>query len=108
MTVQIACKDEHVGNDWSPYTKPQPERGHFWMKVKEIERGTLPEKVKVDWIPIPCMHCEEAPCLKACPNRAIYQREDGIVMIDPATCKGTGNVWKPVLMDLSILMLSSR
>jgi anaerobic selenocysteine-containing dehydrogenase len=21
---QIACKDEHVGNDWSPYSKPQP------------------------------------------------------------------------------------
>ncbi len=20
---QIACKDEHVGNDWTPYAKPQ-------------------------------------------------------------------------------------
>ena len=27
---QIACKDEHCGNDWTPYTKPQPEWGHFW------------------------------------------------------------------------------
>ena len=21
---QIACKDEHVGNDWTPIAKPQP------------------------------------------------------------------------------------
>jgi Fe-S-cluster-containing dehydrogenase component len=26
---QIACKDEHCGNDWTPYTKPQPETGQF-------------------------------------------------------------------------------
>ena len=26
---QIACKDENVGNDWSPYAKPQPEIGQF-------------------------------------------------------------------------------
>ncbi len=30
---QIACKDEHVGNDWTPYAKPQPDTGQFWMKV---------------------------------------------------------------------------
>jgi tetrathionate reductase subunit B len=84
---QIACKDEHVGNDWPPYTKPQPE-GHFWMKVKEIERGTAP-KIRMDWIPKLCMHCEDAPCLKACPNSAIRKRKDGIVLIDPAKCKGS-------------------
>ena len=22
---QIACKDEHVANDWMPYAKPQPD-----------------------------------------------------------------------------------
>ena len=30
---QIACKDEHCGNDWMPYQKPQPELGHFWCKT---------------------------------------------------------------------------
>ena len=32
---QVACKDEHVGNDWSPIAKPQPDTGHFWMKVTD-------------------------------------------------------------------------
>ena len=83
---QLACKDEHVGNDWTPYAKPQPE-GHFWMRVKEVERGALP-KVKVDWIPILCMHCEDAPCIPACPEHAIYRRSDGIIIIDPEKCQG--------------------
>lgn len=85
---QITCKDEHVGNDWIPYTRPQPER-HFWMKVNELERGILP-KVRVDWIPILCMHCEDAPCATVCNEHAIYIRSDGIVIIDPEKCKGTG------------------
>ncbi len=84
---QIACKDEHVDNDWTPFAKPQPE-GQFWMKVTELERGTVP-KVKVDWIPKMCMHCDDAPCIPACPNRAISKRRDGIVIIDPEKCKGT-------------------
>lgn len=44
---QIACKDEHVSNDWTPYAKPQPLIGQFWTKVIDVERGTVP-KVKVN------------------------------------------------------------
>jgi len=43
---QIACKDEHVDNDWTPYAKPQPETGQFWMKIQENVCGTAP-KVKM-------------------------------------------------------------
>ena len=31
---QIACKDEHVDNDWSPIARPQPDTGQFWCKVE--------------------------------------------------------------------------
>ncbi len=33
---QIACKDEHVGNDWSPYAKPQPDTGQFWLQAERV------------------------------------------------------------------------
>jgi len=84
---QIVCKDEHVGNDWSPYAKPQPNTGHFWMKLVEMERGSTP-KVKVTYIPILCMHCSDAPCIEACKVKAIYRRDDGIVIINPEKCTG--------------------
>lgn len=84
---QVACKDEHVGNDWGEYAKPQPLTGHFWMKVFEFERGSVP-KVKVTYIPRPCMHCDEPPCVNACPSNAIIKRDDGIVLISPSKCTG--------------------
>ncbi|MDH5816495.1 MAG: 4Fe-4S dicluster domain-containing protein [Candidatus Nezhaarchaeota archaeon] len=84
---QLACKDEHVDNDWSPYAKPQPDTGHFWLKIYEFERGTIP-KVKVTYIPRICMHCDNPPCMAACPVGAIVKRTDGIVLIDPEKCNG--------------------
>ncbi len=84
---QIACKDEHVGNDWTPIAKPQPDTGQFWMKVTDIVKGTVP-KVRVRYMHDICQHCDEAPCITACKAGAIYKRDDGIVIINPE--KGTG------------------
>jgi Fe-S-cluster-containing dehydrogenase component len=85
---QIVCKDEHVGNDWTPIAKPQPEIGQFWIELTERVRGTVP-KVKVAYRPHLCMHCDQAPCLEACPvEGGIYKREDGLVIVDPVKCTG--------------------
>lgn len=87
---QLACKDEHAGNDWTPYAKPQPLTGHFWCKVTEHVQGTIP-KVKVHYLSKPCNHCRDASCMKACKYDAIYRRaKDGLVIIDPAKCTGCG------------------
>ena len=87
-SCQISCKDEHVGNDWTPYAKPQPDTGQFWMRQTEFIRGTVP-KVKMYYRPTPCQHCDEAPCMPACPvENTIYKREDGLVIIDPEKCTG--------------------
>jgi Fe-S-cluster-containing dehydrogenase component len=87
LSCVVACKDEFVNNDWTPYSKPQPEYGAFWIKVDAKERGTAP-KVKVTYTPILCMHCDNAPCIKACPVKAITKRADGIVLIEPNRCNG--------------------
>jgi len=87
---QIACKDEHCGNDWSPIAKPQPLTGQFWTRVVDRVRGQVP-KVKVTYEHTICQHCDDAPCLKACPEKAIYKRPDGTVIIDSTICKGSHN-----------------
>ena len=84
---QVACKDEHVGNDWSPIAKPQPDTGQFWNKVTDLERGQVP-KVKVTYLHSICQHCDDAPCIPACNVEAIYRRDDGAVIIDPDRCRG--------------------
>jgi tetrathionate reductase subunit B len=84
---QVACKDEHVGNDWSPIAKPQPDTGQFWNKITDNVRGQVP-KVKVTYMHSICQHCDEAPCIPACNVDAIYRRDDGAVIIDPDRCRG--------------------
>jgi len=85
-SCQIGCKDEHCGNDWMPYARPQPETGQFWMRFKQFERGATPQ-LKVAYIPVLCQHCDDAPCIAACPvEGAIFERPDGLVIIDPKIC----------------------
>jgi len=84
---QIGCKDEHCGNDWTPYAKPQPEVGQFWGKIHEHIRGKAPQ-VRVSYVFIPCQHCENAPCVDVCASGAITTRDDGLVIIDPNKCNG--------------------
>ena len=89
-SCHIGCKDEHVANDWSPIAKPMPEIGHFWFKMDERVRGTVP-KVKVAYRPHICMHCDNPPCIPSCRFGAKYKRDDGLVIIDPNKCVGCRN-----------------
>ncbi len=57
------------------------------MRILEKERGKYP-KVKVAYTAMPCMHCDEASCVKAASDGAIYRRADGIVLIDPEKSVG--------------------
>jgi Fe-S-cluster-containing dehydrogenase component len=88
----IACNDEHQGNDWPGYTLAQPRHDHRWMDVMRMERGQFP-LIDVAYRPTPCMHCQDAPCVKAS-NGAITHREDGIVLIDPEKSKGMKDLVK--------------
>jgi len=35
-----------------------------------------------------CRHCDEPECVEACPEEAIFKRDDGIVVLDPEKCVG--------------------
>jgi Fe-S-cluster-containing dehydrogenase component len=83
----LACKDEFTGNDYLPFSAAQPDSGHTWIRLNEIEHGEG-TKVKVDYIPRLCQHCEVLACGSVAPKGAVYRRADGIVIIDPVKAKG--------------------
>jgi len=53
----------------------------------QIERGTFPN-VTVELRSERCNHCEDAPCVSACPTRATHVAEGGIVVVDRDLCVG--------------------
>ncbi len=61
--------------------------GVFRTWVKSVEKGRFPY-VQRGHIPINCNQCEDPVCVKVCPVKATYQREDGIVLVDPHRCIG--------------------
>ncbi len=74
----IACKVEN--------NTPQ---GSFWMYGFRFEEGEYPN-TQVWFMPRPCMHCHNAPCVKVCPVGARYEEEEtgGIVVTDWERCIG--------------------
>ena len=83
----IACKDEYCLNDHLPLSAQMPMMGQQWLKLKEVEQGEN-WKVKMDYIPEMCQHCENPKCAEGAPEGAVYTRPDGIVIIDPVKAKG--------------------
>ena len=83
---QLACKDEHVDNEWPPYAKPQPDTGQFWCKMIQTDHGQVP-KVRVEYTPLFCNHCDECKLLAYAPE-CVYRSDDGMVIIDPIKAEG--------------------
>ncbi|WP_269501288.1 4Fe-4S dicluster domain-containing protein [Burkholderia sp. IMCC1007] len=83
----MATKDEHTGNSFPGYSAPQPPEGLDTIRIERHVRGegTL---VDVTYIPKTCNHCDNAPCIKAAADGAIYKRPDGVVVIDPEKSRG--------------------
>ncbi len=60
-------------------------KGVFWTLVYDYERGKYPNVIR-SFLPILCMHCENAPCEQVCPSGATHKRVDGIIAIDQNKC----------------------
>ncbi len=72
----VACKTEH-----------EVPVGQFRTWVKYVERGEFPATTR-DFGIMRCNHCTDAPCVKICPTKALFKRDDGIVDFDRDRCIG--------------------
>ncbi len=55
--------------------------------VKYVDVGTFPQARRAFQV-TRCNQCEDSPCTIACPTRAMYRRDDGIVDFDKSACFG--------------------
>lgn len=75
------------------FGNPKDEIKWIWEDDYEHSFGGgnneyLSEHVKESPFIIMCNHCENPPCVKACPTQATFQRPDGIVAMDFHRCIG--------------------
>ncbi len=62
---------------------------HYHNAFTEMENPYLSESVEHRAFAVLCNHCENPPCVRACPTQATFKREsDGIVFMDFHRCIG--------------------
>jgi len=76
----VACMDQ---NDLE--VGPEPTA---WRQVFAVETGAGPE-ARIRYVSLSCMHCEDAPCLIACPAGALRRdAATGAVVVAADLCIG--------------------
>jgi molybdopterin-containing oxidoreductase family iron-sulfur binding subunit len=72
----ISCKSEN-----------NVQSGHAWAKMKYRTSGKFPN-VRFESLTTLCNHCENAPCVRGCPTKAMHKGYGDITMHSPEKCIG--------------------
>jgi molybdopterin-containing oxidoreductase family iron-sulfur binding subunit len=87
-----ACHSVHNVPE-QPLPKPKQEikwiwTDHFEHVFPSSHNPYLAERVEHTDFLLLCNHCDDPPCVRVCPTKATFQREDGIVHMDFHRCIG--------------------
>jgi molybdopterin-containing oxidoreductase family iron-sulfur binding subunit len=84
----VACQSE---NNIPIVGKEQVARSRemHWLRVDAYFRGGVENPAGVYFMPVPCMHCENAPCEPVCPVHATVHSAEGTNDMVYNRCVGT-------------------
>ncbi len=80
-TCEIVCAIKR-----SSLSKKLPEA--IYETVSPVSRVRVEPAGKQGGFPVQCRHCEDAPCLDACPSAALYRDQEGLVLVRDERCIG--------------------
>ena len=83
----LACQAENNIPVVGPEEIAQGRDMH-WLRIDVYDHGT-PERPKPGFQPVPCMHCEQAPCEPVCPVAASVHDSEGLNVQVYNRCVGT-------------------
>ncbi len=83
----IACQAENNVPVVGPEEIRQGRQMH-WLRIDVYDHGTVQE-LDVGFQPVPCMHCEQAPCEPVCPVAASVHDGEGLNVQVYNRCIGT-------------------
>ncbi|WP_027367616.1 4Fe-4S dicluster domain-containing protein [Desulfocurvibacter africanus] len=90
-TCVAACRNYHGLTD---HASDMPGKMPYYLRVESRREGSFPNLKLESWV-VPCQHCNNAPCVKACKSGSISKDEQtGIVRIDQGKCQGSGDCLK--------------
>ncbi|AWN43094.1 4Fe-4S dicluster domain-containing protein [Methylobacterium durans] len=83
----VACQSENNVPVVGPEEVARGRMMH-WLRIDIYDSGT-PEAVRAGFQPVPCMHCEHAPCEPVCPVAASVHDGEGLNLQVYNRCVGT-------------------
>ena len=83
QTCAVICKMHHAQPQGTWWNRVFTQGSEYHQSAVRTGNG-----YKIEYLPVSCQMCENAPCERVCPTGATYKNEQGMILVDYNRCIG--------------------